>query len=322
MKLSFERWREGDKNGNRSRKPRFKGKGRYRSFTFPQIKQDCITGKRIKLPKIGLVKLIEHRPLQSGFTIKTATITRKADGYYVTVSLDDKSVPHFTPDIQANLDNTLGIDLGLKEFLVTSDGESIPIPQYYRKAQNRLKTLQKRLSRCQKGSKRRLKAIKAVAKQHKKIADKRRDFHFKTANQLLSKSEVIAHEKLNIKGLAKTRLSKSINDAGWGQFLDILTFKAEKAGQLTMAVNPKGTTQDCSNCGKKVEKDLSLRIHSCSNCGLIIDRDYNAAINIKYRALGHSVLNSPLNVLGLPRSLRVGEASPSGEAHTITIPSG
>lgn len=311
VKLSFDRWILGDKNSNRSGKPRFKGKGRYRSFTFPQIKQDCIIGKKIKLPKIGLVKLIEHRPFPSGFIIKTATITRKADGYYVTLSLDDKSVPNFTPDIQANLENTLGIDLGLKEFLVTSDGESIPIPQYYRKAQNRLKTLQKRLSRCQKGSKRRLKAIKAVAKQHKKVADKRRDFHEKTANQLLSKSEVIAHEKLNIKGLAKTRLSKSINDAGWGQFLDILTVKAGKAGQLTIAVNPKGTTQDCSNCGQKVEKDLSVRIHSCSNCGLIIDRDYNAAINIKYRAVGHSVLDSPFNVLGLPGSLR--------EAHAISL---
>ncbi|NEP84295.1 MAG: transposase [Okeania sp. SIO3B3] len=104
----------------------------------------------------------------------------------------------------------------VEEFLVTSKGESIPIPQYYRKSQQRLKTLQKRLSRKKKGSKRWLKSVKAVAKQHKKIADKRKDFHFKTANELLSKAEVIAHENLNIKGQALTRLSKSINDAFGG----------------------------------------------------------------------------------------------------------
>ncbi|GGA48914.1 transposase [Okeania sp. KiyG1] len=113
--------------------------------------------------------------------------------------------------------------MGLKDFLVTSDGESVPIPQYYRSSQKRLKTLQKRLSRKKKGSKRWLKAVKAVAKQHKKVADKRKYFHFKTANELLSKAEVIAQTRsgvpeanLNIKGLAKTRLSKSINDAIWG----------------------------------------------------------------------------------------------------------
>ena len=337
VKLAFQRWFKGDKNGKRSGKPRFKGIGRYRSFTFPQVKQDCWEGKWIILPKIGKLKLIQHRPLPEGFAIKTVTITRKADGYYVTLSLEDKSIPDFTPNIKPSLENTLGIDMGLKDFLVTSEGESFPIPQYYRKSQKRLKTLQKRLSRrkkrCDPGeshspreraprerSKRWLKAVKAVAKQHKTVADKRKDFHFKTANQILSQAEVIAHEDLNIKGLAKTNLSKSINDAGWGQFLNILAVKAEKAGQLTVAVNPNGTTRDCSNCGQEVPKKLSDRIHSCPHCGLVKDRDENAAINIKYRAVGHSVLNSPVNVLGplseaeveLSGSLREAPAIPSG----------
>ncbi|GFZ91522.1 RNA-guided endonuclease InsQ/TnpB family protein [Okeania sp. KiyG1] len=285
-------WFKADKNGQRLGKPRFKGKGRYRSFTYPQIKLNCIEGNQINLPKIGKVKLIQHRPIPEGFQIKTVTISRKVDGYYVTLSLEDKSVPALTTKVEPTLKNTLGIDMGLKEFLVTSEGESVPIPQYYRKSQQRLKTLQKRLSRKKKGSKRWLKALLSVAKQHKKVADKRKDFHFKTANELLSKAEVIAHENLNIKGLAKTRLSKSINDAGWGQFLTILTVKAENAGQKTIAVNPKNTSQNCSNCGKKVPKKLNIRTHSCPHCGIAIDRDVNAAINIKNRAVGHSVLKA------------------------------
>ncbi|WP_363267843.1 transposase [Okeania sp. SIO2B3] len=193
VKLAFDRWFKADKSGHKLGKPRFKGKGRYRSFTYPQIKLDCIEENHINLPKIGKVKLIQHRPIPEGFIIKTVTISRKADGYYVTLSLEDKSVPALTFNVEPTLKNTLGIDMGLKEFLVTSEGESVPIPQYYRKSQKRLKTLQKRLSRKKKGSKRRLKAVKAVAKQHKKVADKRKDFHFKTANELLSKADVIAH---------------------------------------------------------------------------------------------------------------------------------
>ena len=309
VKLAFDRWFKTDKNGKRLGKPRFKGKGRYHSFTYPQIKQDCIEGNRINLPKMGKVKLIQHRPLPEGFNIKTVTISRKADGYYVTLSLEDKSVLKFNSDVKATSENTLGIDMGLKDFLVTSEGESVQIPQYYRKSQKRLKTLQKRLSRKKKGSKRWLKALKAVAKQHKKVADKRKDFHFKTANELLSKADVIAHENLNIKGLAKTRLSKSINDAGWGQFLTILTVKAENAGRKTIAVNPKNTSQDCSNCGEKVPKELSQRTHSCPHCGIVIDRDLNAAVNIKNREAGHPVLKA--------RGVRCNSRTAKREAHTI-----
>ncbi|NEP04936.1 MAG: IS200/IS605 family element transposase accessory protein TnpB [Okeania sp. SIO4D6] len=279
------------------------------SFCYPQINQDCIEGNKINLPKIGKVKFIQHRPIPEGFQIKTVTISRKADGYYVTLSLEYKSIPQFTSDIKPTSENTLGIDMGLKDFLVTSNGESVPIPQYYRSSQKRLKTLQKRLSRKKKGSKRQLKAVKAVAKQHKKVADKRKDFHFKTANELLSKAEVIAHENLNIKGLAKTRLSKSINDAGWGQFLSILTVKAGNAGQKTIAVNPKNTSQDCSNCGEKVPKELDIRTHSCPHCGIVIDRDLNAAINIKNRAVGHSVLKA--------RGARRDTGARKREVHTI-----
>jgi len=284
-------WVKGDRNGKRAGKPRFKGVGRYRSFTFPQMKQNCIQGKFIHLPKIGLVKLIQHHPLPAGFTIKTVTITRKADGWYVTLSLQDSTVPEFTPDTPT-LENTIGIDMGLKSFLVTSEGEPIEIPQYYRRAQKRLKRLQRSLSRKKKGSNRRKKALKRVAKAHLKVANQRKDFHYETAKKLLRKGKHIGHEALNIKGIARTRLAKSTYDAGWGQFLQILSVKAERAGLMAIAVNPNGTSQNCSRCGQKVPKAIQDRWHSCPHCGLQLDRDQNAAINIKYRAVGHPVLKA------------------------------
>ena len=292
VKLTFDRWLKGDSNGKHSGKPRFKGIGRYHSFTYPQMKQDCINGKRIKLPKIGEIKFIQHRPIPDDFKIKTATIIRKADGYYVILSLEDKSIP--SPDIRIipNPDNTIGIDMGLKAFLIDSQGEEVKIPQYYRQAQKQLRVKQKAVSRKKKGSNNRKKAIKKLAKRHQKVANTRKDFHYKTAINLLKKNDVIAHEKLNIKGLAKTRLSKSVNDAAWGQFLTILANKAEKAGLLTVAVKPHGTTQECSCCGHTVKKALSDRWHSCPHCGFSADRDLNAARNIKNRAVGHSVLKA------------------------------
>lgn len=185
---------------------------------------------------------------------------------------------------------------------ITSPGEEIPIPQYYRKAQKRLKKLNRQLSRTKKGSNRRLKAVKRLAKHHQKVANQRKDFHYKTAKKLLNKQKNIAHENLNIKGLAKTKLSKSINDAGWGQFLTILAVKAASAGLTTIAVKPHGTTTECSQCEENIPKTLKERWHCCYNCGLLLPRDWNAALNIKYRAAGRPVLQSSRNVRTRVRS--------------------
>jgi putative transposase len=255
------------------------------------MKQDCIQGKCINLPKIGFVKLILHRPLPQGFNIKTATVTRKADGWYVSLSLEDSSVPELTPETPT-LDNTIGIDMGLNSFLVDDSGQGVPIPQHYRKAEKKLKRLQRSLSRKKKGSNRRKKAVQRVAKAHLKVSNQRKDFHYKTAKKLLSQGKHVAHEKLNIKGIARTRMAKSTHDAGWGQFLQILSIKAERAGLLAIAVNANGTSQKCSNCGHLVKKTLADRWHSCPNCGFECDRDHNAAINITHRAVGHPVLKA------------------------------
>jgi putative transposase len=183
----------------------------------------------------------------------------------VALSLEDNSVPKLTPETPT-LDNTIGIDVGLKSFLVDDSGQDVPIPQHYRKAERKLKRLQRSLSRKKKGSNRRKKAVKRVAKAHLKVSNQRKDFHYKTAKKLLSQGKHVAYEKLNIKGIARTRMAKSTHDAGWGQFLQILSIKAERAGLLAIAVNPNGTSQDCSSCGHKVKKELSDRWHSCPNC--------------------------------------------------------
>jgi len=281
VELAFDRWLKGDVNGKKSGKPRFKGKGQYKTFTFPQFKRHHFVNNIITLSKIGDIKVIVHRQIPDGFDIKTVSVTRKADGYYITLSLDDKTVPTIKPDFDAN--NIVGIDVGLIDFYVASDNTRIASPKFLRKAERKLKAAQRRVSRRKKGSNRRKKAIKKLGIQHKKVSDTRKNFHFKTANTLFKKYDVIAVEKLNIKGLARTRLAKSINDAGWGQFISILANKAENAGLKVIAVNPNGTSQECSNCGHKVKKALSERTHNCPVCHTSLCRDLNAAINIKNR---------------------------------------
>ena len=289
VKVTFDRFLKGDINGKRSGRPRFKTRERYRTFTYPQMKEGCLQGNLINLPMFGQVKVILHRPVPDGFKIKTASVTKKADAFYLTLSLEDTTVPTIKPDF--NPESITGIDVGLKEFLTTADGETIARPQYYRKAQKHVRVIQKRVSRRKKSSNRRSKAVKQLGRQHKKVADKRKDFHFKIAFNLLKKYDVIAHEDLNIKGLARTRLSKSIHDAGWSNFLSILASKAENAGLLVIPVSAYNTSQDCSGCGGKVPKKLHERWHSCA-CGCSLDRDHNAARNIMNRAEGHPVLKA------------------------------
>jgi putative transposase len=290
VKVTLDRFLKGDSNGKRSGRPRFKARHRYRTFTYPQMKDGCLQGNLINLPMFGKVKVVLHRPIPEGFKIKTASVTKKADGFYVTLSLEDQTVPDIKPDF--NPDKITGIDVGLKEFLTNSCGSTVAIPQYYRKAQKRLRVIQKLVSRRKKGSNRRQKAVKQLGRQHKTVTDKRKDFHFKTANYLLSKYDVIAHEDLNVKGLARTRLAKSVLDAGWSSFLSILANKAENAGLLVVPVSAHNTSQDCSNCGEKVPKKLHIRWHDCPCCGCSLDRDHNAAANIKNRAEGHPVLKA------------------------------
>lgn len=309
VKLAFDRFIKGDSKGNRSGKPRFKGRNRYRTFSYPRIKQDCIQGNKIVLPKIGAVKLRLHRSLPLGFTIKTASVTKKADGFYVTLSLEDKSVPSFASEVIPNSKNSIGIDLGLEKIVSTSTGELILPPKHFRTAQDKLAQLQQKAARRKKDSRARKLLYRKVAKLHQKIARQRKQFHFETAGGLLSKADIIFVEDLSVKNMSrrckpkqdengnylpngqsrKAGLNKSFADAGLSQFVDILSSKAEKAGLKVIKVDPRGTSQHCSNCLNHVPKELSDRWHCCYHCGLILDRDLNSAELIKKVGLGASL---------------------------------
>ena len=176
-----------------------------------------------------------------------------------------------------------GIDVGLKVFLITADGEVVENPRHYRKAEKALQKAQRQVSRRKKGSKRRRKAVAWLAKKHQQVKRQRADFHHKTALLLLRQYDVIYLEDLRVANLLQnSHLAKSISDAGWGQVRPILEGKAACAGRRVIAVPPAYTSQDCSSCGTRVEKSLSVRTHVCPSCGLVLDRDENAARNIKW----------------------------------------
>jgi putative transposase len=174
-----------------------------------------------------------------------------------------------------------GIDLGVESFATLADGAPIHTPAYYRKAEADLRRCQRRVARRKKGSHRRRKAVQLLAKAHLHVRRQRRDFHHKTARSLVREHDTIYHEDLQTANLLKNHhLAKSIADAGWSQFLSLLSFKAVYAGRSVVAVPPAYTSQTCSGCGVLVAKGLSVRWHSCSECGTSRHRDQNAALNI------------------------------------------
>ena len=276
--------------------PRFKGERRYRSMTFSHLSKQLIRNirkqmARLVVPKLGHIKIRYHRPLPDG-KIKNLTIQRKASGWYANIAVE---VPD-TPEV--DVETTIGIDVGLESFLTTSEGDKIQNPRYFRVSAQKLGKSQRVLSRREKGSRQYNKQCEHVAKVHEYIPNQRRDFHYKTAYQLFLQCEEVTVEDLKIGNMVQNHhLSKSISDAGWGNFRLILQSKAANAGKQLTTVNPKYTSQECSGCGSRVKKSLNIRIHDCPNCGLILDRDHNAAINIKKAAValrgGVVVTNTP-----------------------------
>lgn len=269
----FRRVKQGETPGF----PRFQSYKRYNSFTYPQS-GFSLSGSHLQLSKIGSVKVKLHRAIMG--KMKTCTIVRKNDRYYVCFSaeVEEQVVPLTYQDI--------GIDMGIKEFCITSDGELMTNPKYYRLTEAKLRKQQQSVSRKKKGSERRKKAIGVLARTHEHIFNQRRDNAFKVANNLLQKYDTICREDLQIANMVKNhKLAKSISDAGWGLFFNILEAKAKQVpGKRVIAVDPKFTSQMCSRCKQIVKKSLAVRVHRCE-CGLVIDRDVNAAINILNRGL-------------------------------------
>jgi putative transposase len=176
----------------------------------------------------------------------------------------------------------MGIDVGLKVFLITANGEIVENPRHLRRAERYLAKCQRRVARRKKGSHRRRKAVGVVAKAHQHVQRQRADFHHKTALALLQANDVIYLEDLRVANMLRNHhLAKSISDAGWAQFRIILEAKAACAGRRVVAVPPAYTSQECSGCGERVPKTLSIRTHICPSCGLVLDRDHNAALNIQ-----------------------------------------
>jgi putative transposase len=301
---AWKRWLIPDKTGNRGGRPRFKKKGELRSISFSRVnnpKAVCfLEGSILRIPRLGMIPVVLHRPIPDRFTPKTATIVRKADGWYLCIVIEDASVP--SPMPVDDVKSVVGVDVGLKEFLTTSEGEAVPVQQHYqlaqRLAQRHLAHQQCCLSRQKEGSNRYKKQQNKVARIHQRIARQRQDFHYRTAHDLVKKYDLIAVEDLKVKNLARnSKLAKSIYDVAWSAFITILEAVAVKRGVHVVKVPPHGTSQDCSGCGVKVPKTLSIRTHECHKCGLTMDRDENAAINILHRAL---------NAVGLMVSARGG----------------
>jgi putative transposase len=263
--------------------PRFKGRHRYDSFTYPQPKGNfrLLDNGRLRLSKVGDVKIKLHRPVEG--KVKTLTIRRDAVGnWYACFSCEVEPTP-LPPT-----DRMTGVDAGLTHFATLSTGEHIPNPRFFRQDEKALAKAQRRLSACQEGTPEYRKLIRVVQHIHKRIANRRRDFAHKVSRRLVNAFQFIALEDLDIQEMQKGNhrgMNKSIADVAWGQLGRYTSFKAEEAGRTVVRVDPRGTTQECSGCGEIVHKDLSVRVHQCPHCGLVLDRDENAALNILARGL-------------------------------------
>ncbi|MGK7872929.1 MAG: RNA-guided endonuclease InsQ/TnpB family protein, partial [Xenococcaceae cyanobacterium] len=268
--------------------PRFKNHVRMRSYVYSQMLKNPLREDAVKLPQLGWVRMRMSRPIPEGFDLKQARIVRRTSGYYVMLSLQlDVNVP------DAPLHgHGLGIDLGLEKFLATSDGELVGRPKFFNSLHRKLKLLQRKLKHKKKGSKNRRKLGRKIARIHEQIAQTRKDFHFKIAHHLCDQAQSILAEDLNLKAMSRGNLSKHTLDAGFEQFLNILSWTCWKRGVYFALVDPNGTSQTCPQCNAYVPKDLSIRVNQCPECGSFTDRDVASAQVILQRGLtaaGHVV---------------------------------
>jgi len=265
----FRRVKAGEKPGY----PRFRGPGRYDSFTFPQsgfkLREDSLY-----LSRIGAVKIVLHRPIEG--RIKTLTLRRDGVGnWYACFACEVEPRP-----LPFN-DRAVGIDVGLESFATLSGGVKIGNPRFFRRDEHELARAQRRLSNAEKGTPERARRLKAVQHIHQRIANRRRDFAHQVSRELVNHYGLLAFEKLNGRGMLQNHcLAKSLQDAAWGQLVRYTTYKAENAGRVIVRVDPRNTSRMCSGCGRLVEKTLSVRVHECPACSLVMDRDENAANNI------------------------------------------
>lgn len=282
--------------------PRFKGRDWFDSieFAFPNGTQ--LFGNRLYVQHVGTIRVKLHRPVEG--TIKTVSLKREAGKWFVMFSCE-------LPDVAINPSNlpNVGIDVGLTRFLTDSNGRQEPNPRYLKDALPELRRAERSKSRKKLGGANRNKAVARVQKIHAHVANCRREHHYQVACRLVLAFGLIVVERLNIRGMLKNgKLSRAIADVAWGQFVNILTHKAEKAGAQVVAVDPRGTSQTCT-CGQHVPKELSDRWHECPACGLSQQRDHVSAQVILARGLAARTAPPEPNVghkvKRVPRSRRL-----------------
>ena len=254
--------------------PRFKNFNRYKSITFPQSGFKFKSNKKLFVSQIGNIPVVLHRVPKG--KMKTFTIKKTALGWFAIFSCSD--VPVEKVEVE---DDHIGIDVGIESFATLSNGTKIENPKLLRKSEKKLAKFQRRLSRKKKGSKNRRKTRFKVARLHQRIFNQRQDFLHQISFKIIKQFKVISVEKLVIKNMVKNHyLAKSINDASWGCFVQMLSYKAESAGGQLVRVNPKNTSRTCSRCGNIQDMPLANREFKCLKCGFVCHRDLNASLNI------------------------------------------
>ncbi|MFJ9867566.1 RNA-guided endonuclease InsQ/TnpB family protein [Streptomyces sp. NPDC101165] len=295
--------------------PRFKSKRDTRqAIRFTANAGWKITpGGKLRLPKVGDVSVRWSRTLPS--TPTTVTVIKDSAGRYfasfVVETDPEEALPATTPEV--------GIDLGLGHFAVLSDGTKIDSPRFLRRAERQLKKAQRSLSRKEKGSANRIKARLKVARAHARVADARREFHHQLSTKLIRENQAVAVEDLAVKALARTRLAKSVHDAGWSQFVAMLEYKAARYGRAFVRIGRfEPTSQVCSACGvKDGPKPLHIREWTCQACGSVLDRDINAAVNVA-KAAGLAVSACRAQVRRVPVPAQRDEAGTHPKPHPTT----
>jgi putative transposase len=271
----FRRIKEGQKPGY----PRFKGRRRFKSVAYVYRDGIQLQDGRLYIQHVGRVRIRLHRPLPEGAGIKQVVVQRTATGeWYATFQIELLDVP-----VEPHPGPAVGIDVGLEHFAALSTGELVPNPRWFRESEAALALAQRQRARCKRGSCRYRELSKRITHLHEQVARQRRDFQHKLSRRLVRAFGLIAVEDLNVAGLSRSMLAKSVHDAAWSQFLFFLRYKVEETGSEVVEVAPGGTSQVCACCGRVVPKSLSERRHVCLSCGFTASRDVNAALNILSR---------------------------------------
>lgn len=274
--LAFRAFFRRVKAGQRPGYPRFHSSDHYDSFSWSTPRFDA---SGLLVPNLGRIRFKTSRVLKG--TLKMATVKRCGEKWTARIVCDVGPAPE-----KRAVTTAVGVDVGLTTLATLSDGTEIENPRWTQQHEDCIARANRALARKQKRSKNRLRARAALHRAHQRAANARRNYLHHVSKWLVGRYDLIAYEALNVKGMARGNLAKSIMDAAWSVFMSQIRYKAESAGAYAVAVNPRGTSQVCSGCGQNVPKNLSQRTHECPNCGLVLGRDHNAGRNIL--ALGMS----------------------------------